>query len=227
MTKSLDSIKDTCKNHNGLINKDIRLDENEERKRNISFSFVVFNAKSIKCEKFNNFFETRKSAISSNYCLMKAFGDLSKRRLSDLEADTGLKQKYRYHSIDNDCEIKKIVNVLRDGYGLNEDFINQQENSYYQFEYAPNGNRIIITKVGSVFIPLFLDNNHMVYYDSSENREQKMKYKIPSVISDEYLKTCDEKDDFQYCKLLMEEYRSGSIKTKEELLMQWDSMYGE
>lgn len=225
MIKSLDKIKDTCSEHRGLINKDLRLNENEEKERNISFSFVVFKTSSVKCEKFNNYFETRKSAIASSYRLMKAFEDLSQRKLRELEMDKGLKQKYHYHSIEGSEEIGKIDKILKNEYGFNSRLINQQENSYYQFEYAPNGNRIIITKVGSVFIPLFLDNNHLIYYDSSINQEYKMKHKVPSVLSEEYLKKCDENDDFQFCKMLIEEYEDGTIATKEELLKQWHELY--
>lgn len=227
MGKSLDRIAgDNRLEHSSLINKDTRLDENEERVKNISFSFKYFHTNSIKKDFFNNCYETRKKSIASSNYLLSIFRTLSEKTLGEFEADTGLKDRLHYHPIETSKEIEIIEKIQIEGYGVNERLVEQQEKSYYQFEFGPNGYRLMMTKWGSIFIPLFIDNNHLVYEKASRDSEQKKKNVIPFVACDDYLKKCDERDDFEFCKELVEDFRLGKIDSKEEFLEQWQAAYG-
>lgn len=226
MRKSLDDIRDTCRDCIGIINQDVRFDQNEEKKKNITFSFKIFCTKSLRNDFFNNCYETRKKSISSSKYLLESFRDLSGRTLNEIQTDSRLSDRYRYHSIDNAKEVERIARVQIEGYGVNKEYVEQQENSYYQLEFAPNGHRLIMTKLGSVFIPLFIDNNHLIYNDSSRDKDKKMKYKIPFAASDDFLDECGDGNDFDFIKELIEEYRRGKISSKEEFLAQWKQAYG-
>lgn len=227
MKKSLDKIADDDRlAHGGLINKDTRLDEDEEKKKNISFSFKLFRLNSIRTSFFNNCYESRKKSIAASRYLFDSFSCLSEKTLGELEADTRLRERFRYHPINDRGEIERIEKVQIEGYMVNKTFIEQHEWSYYQFEFGPNGYRLIMTKLGAIFIPLFVDSNHLIYRNSSRDKEKKMEYKIPFVACDDYLKSCDEKDDFEFCKSLVEEFRSGIIESKEDFIAQWQAAYG-
>lgn len=227
MSKSLDEIEsDKRLAHDSLINKDARFNVNEEKKKNITFSFILFQTRSIKTDTFNNYYETRKKAIASNNYLMETLRNLSEKTLNDLETDKGLKDRFHYHPIDKIEQIEKIEKIQIEEYGVNEHLVEQREKSYYQFEFGPNGYRLIMSKLGSIFIPLFVDNNHLIYDKVSRDVSAKMKYKIPFSGCRDYLKNCDENDDFEFCKALIEDFRHGTIKTKEDFFEQWQAAYG-
>ena len=169
----------------------------------ISFDFSFFQTGSIRLGTFNNYFESPKDAINSVGDLFNSFSNISQETKKDF-FNFGSKKKLHQNKIDKDETIDSIEKILQEGYGLPKGKVDEFERNYVEFAFS-DGKRIIGTFInGSVFAPLFIDNNHLVCIDSSRDVEKKQAYKIKGIFggwSDDDLKkirTCDAEEILNY-----------------------------
>ena len=144
------------------------------------FSFKYFHGESISIEDFNNFHQDCLVAIASLKDFHESIANLSKLTVKEA-FDVRTKKQLHLHPIENKAA-NRVSYILREGYGFPERLVDEFENQYYEFA-SNNGQRVIAIRHDFVIEPLFLDPNHLVYNNSSKNRQNKLMYKTPSIFS--------------------------------------------
>lgn len=188
------------------------------RQREIVFSFSKFQKESIRCKDFNNFYPTKLDAVNAIKDFFVSSIDLSKR-IPDELFDYSLKEQYHYNEFDDQTIIKRIENVLIDGYQMNSKIVEQLEGMYFEF-YFSNGKRAIGTKIDeNIFSILFLDPNHLICKESSRNVKMKERFMIPTILEgwDNSIEVKNEVSKNDYIKIIIESMENNTYEKFEEV----------
>ena len=192
-----------------------KLDENEK----ITFNFSYFQTASIRLGDFNNYYESPKEAINSVGDLFDSFSNISKETKTDF-FDFGSKNKIHQNRIDKDETIDTIEKILQEGYNFPIGKVNEFERNYVEFAFG-DGKRVIGTFInGSVFAPLFIDNNHLVCIDSSRDVEKKKTFKIKGLFNgwnDTDLKKVQAYDAEEFLKYFVDKCKAGEYSSIDDI----------
>ena len=122
-----------------------------------------------------------------------------------------IKHQLHFHPIEGKREIERINDVLLNGYHFSKDMVMNFENSYYEFS-LDNGSRVIFVKIDNIFELLFIDNNHMIYKESSRILKHKESYSYPSCLGKiNFSYDYDEKSAREILEIMLEAYKNGEF----------------
>lgn len=189
------------------------------RQREIVFSFSKFQKESIKCRDFNNFYPTKLDAVNAMKDFFVSSIDLSKRTPDEL-CEYSLKEQYHYNEFENQTIVKRIENVLINGYKMSSKTVEQLEGMYFEF-YFSNGKRAIGTRIDeNIFSILFLDSNHLICKESSRNAKMKEDFMIPTILEgwDNSIEKTNEINKNDYVNIIIESIENNKYEKFEEIL---------
>ena len=199
-----------------------KFDEQEK----ITFDFSFFQTGSIRIGDFNNFYENPKDAINSVGDLFVSFSNISKETKSEF-FDYGSSKKIHQNRIDDNETIDSIEKILQEGYQFPKGKVDEFERNYVEFPFA-DGKRVIGTFInGSVFAPLFIDNNHLVCINSSRDVGKKKSFRIKSVFNkwnEEDIKKLGACDAEDFLKLFVDKCKKGEYSSVEEICREMESL---
>lgn len=192
---------------------------NEKEIRNSPpiISLVHFKDYSIQIKDFNNNYINQSKSIAAVHHFIDKIRNIQQKTIGEL-FDKSTKGQLHCHPIEDQCEVSRINNVLLNGYSFPRKTIENFENSYYEFS-LDNGSRVIFVKVNNIFELLFIDNNHMIYKESSRFLKHKESYGFPSCLGKINPK-CDyeEKKITEVIKIMIEAYKNEEFNDLEEFV---------
>lgn len=188
--------------------------------------FTYFKGNSINIKNFNNHYPNCKSSIREVSSFINIIKELQSKTIKEL-FDMKSRKQLHCHPINDEREIERINNVLLNGYNFSEKMVENFENCYYQFALK-NGSRVIFVKVDQIFELLFIDNNHMIFTESSKNIKMKQTYSYPSCFGDDNMNEIRRELDIEIMiEMLVEDYKNGDyedldtfVKDLEDLLIE-------
>ena len=134
--------------------------------------------------------------------------------------DASRQRKTHCHLIASKLEVNRIETVLKDGYKVNSKTIENFEKHYYQFALK-SGERVICIKTDNYIQLLFIDNNHMIYKESSRNLKIKEDFEYPSCFGKiNFEQDFEEYNTLDIVKMLIEDYKNGQITDLSEFVEQ-------
>lgn len=189
---------------------------NFESKRPVIL-FSYFNGNSIRINGFNNCYKDNKSSIKSVHAFIAKIKELQGKTISEL-FNSKLSRQLHCHPIRESKPINRIKKILKIGYNFSDNVLESFEDNYYEFA-LDNGERVIFVKVDNIFELLFIDNNHMVYKESSRLLKNKQLYECPSCFG--VINFADEPQEYntkEILKLVIKDYEDGNISDLDEFV---------
>ena len=179
--------------------------------------FTYFNGYSVKINGFNNYYINIEKSINAVYSFFEKIKVIQRMKISDL-FNTKNKKQLHCHPIRERRKIEIINNVLLDGYNFPKEMIDNFENYYFEFS-LDNGSRVIFVKIDNIFELLFIDNNHMIYKESSRFLKHKEKYGYPSCLGKiSFEHDYEEKNIREIVEMLIESHKNGEFENLDEFV---------
>ena len=181
------------------------------------FLFANFHGNSIRIRGFNNYYKNQTDSIKTVFNLIETIKEMEKLTLNEL-FETSRQRKMHCHLIDSELEVNRIETVLKNGYNINNKTIENFEKHYYQFALK-SGERVICVKTDNYIQLLFIDNNHMIYKESSRDLKNKEIFEYPSCFSKiNFEQDFEEYKTLEIVKMLIEDYKNGKITNLSEFV---------
>ena len=183
----------------------------EQEESDITFSFKLFNGKSIRVDNFNNYYENQNAAHKSVSDLLYIFNNISRENTKTIFLKNK-KSQLHLNQMSNDDSIEIIEKILLDGYGLPKQVVAEFDREYFEI-------------VANLMLPLFLDPNHFVYRKVSKNKKRKTNYSHPGffVYSQEYVDYYNQLKQVDSLRDAAIQYaRNGEFRTVNDFLKAWD-----
>lgn len=179
--------------------------------------FTHFNGHSVKTNSFNNYYANREKAICEVYSFVSKIKTLQQKTIKELFNGKNKKQLH-CHPIEKEREVARINNVLVEGYKFSKSMIENFENNYFEFG-LDNGSRIIFVKIDNIFELLFIDNNHMIYKESSRLLKSKSLFDCPSCFGKiNFDRDYTELTLFQVVEMMLGAYKNGEYEELTEFV---------
>ena len=179
--------------------------------------FTHFNGYSVKINGFNNYYINSEKSIDAVCSFFEKIKIIQKMKISDL-FNTKNKRQLHCHPIREKREIERINNVLLNGYNFPKETVDNFENYYFEFS-LDNGSRVIFVKIDNIFELLFIDNNHMIYKESSRFLKHKETYEYPSCLGKiNFEHDYDEKSVREVVEILIESHKNGEFESLDEFV---------
>ena len=173
------------------------LDAEIEKKKNTqyTFSFNDFELDSLETGKirgFNNNYEGIKHFLRVNGCLFEALKILSKETFKTTIIERKLERIMHFKLLEREESIKKINNILINGYNKSENTIKQWEDSkYVEFGYTDEERFIGIIIDYNIISILYVDPNHLTFPDTRFDLDRKLNFTTPGLFSKKSTSTID------------------------------------
>ena len=196
----------------------------EQEESDITFSFKLFNGKSIRVDNFNNYYENQNAAHKSVSDLLYIFNNISRENTKTIFLKNK-KSQFHLNQMSNDDSIEIIEKILLDGYGLPKQVVAEFDREYFEIVANADGGRLIFVMVDNLMLPLFLDPNHFVYRKVSKNKKRKTNYSHPGffVYSQEYVDYYNQLKQVDSLRDAAIQYaRNGEFRTVNDFLKAWD-----
>ncbi len=179
--------------------------------------FTHFNGYSVKVNGFNNYYINSEKSIDAVYSFIEKIKVIQQKKISDLFNGRSKKQMH-CHPIKGKREVERINNVLLNGYKFPKNMVDNFENNYFEFS-LDNGSRVIFVRIDNIFELLFIDNNHMIYKESSKFLKHKETYEYPSCLGKiDFEYDYDEKRIREIVELLIDSHKNGEFNSLDEFV---------
>lgn len=188
--------------------------------------FTHFNGYSVKINGFNNYYLNSEKSISAVYSFIDKIKNIQQKTIKEL-SDQSTKKQLHCHKIENRREIDRINSVLLEGYLFPKIMVENFENSYYEFA-LDNGSRVIFVRIDNIFELLFVDNNHMIYKESSRFIKFKEGYEYPSCLGKiDFSYDYEEKNVRDAVELMITAYKNEEIDNLEDFVNELEELINE
>lgn len=180
--------------------------------------FTYFNGHSVNIDnEFNNYYANSEESISAVYSFIDKIKNIQKKPIKELFSGKDKKQM-RCHPIRDKREVDRINNVLLKGYNFPKQMIENFENDYYEFG-LDNGSRVIFVKIDNIFELLFIDNNHMIYLESSRLLKSKNLFEYPSCFGKiDFSDSYQEYSTDDIIRMMIESYENGEYNKLDDFV---------
>lgn len=193
------------------------VDEKEQRNSPPIISFVHFKGYSIQMKGFNNNYQNQVKSVAAAYHFIDKIKNIQQKTIGEL-FDKGTKHQLHCHPIEDEREVSRINDVLLNGYEFSQKMVENFENSYFEFS-LDNGSRVIFVKVNNIFELLFIDNNHMIYKESSRFLKHKDSYEFPSCLGKiNFERDYEEKSIIDVIRIMVEAYENREFNDLEDFV---------
>ena len=183
------------------------------------FLFTNFHGNSIRIRGFNNYYKNQIDSVKAVYNLIETIKEMEKLTINEL-FEASRQRKTHCHLIASELEVNRIETVLKDGYKVNAKTIENFEKHYYQFALK-SGERVICIKTDNYIQLLFIDNNHMIYKESSRDLKIKEIFEYPSCFGKiNFEQDFEEYNTLDIVRMLIEDYKNGQITDLAEFVEQ-------
>ncbi len=173
--------------------------------------FTYFNGRSVETDSFNNYYANHEKAVSEVYSFISKIKVIQQKSIKELFNGTDKKQLH-CHPIKSEREIERINNVLVEGYEFSIQMVENFENDYFEFG-LDNGSRVIFVKIDNIFNLLFIDNNHMIYKESSRLLKCKSLFECPSCFGKiNFARDYIEQSSYQVVEMMLRAYKNGEYE---------------